>query len=543
MSTSESTAGTGASTSADSYDVVVVGGGPGGSTTAALVAMAGHRVLLLEKESFPRHQIGESLLPATIHGICRFLGASEELEKANFMPKRGGTFRWGSNPEPWNFLFAYSPLMSGATSTAYQVERMKFDKILLDNARRLGVDVREQCTADAVLSEGERITGLRWTDSEGVTHETAATYVVDASGSNSRLARTVGKRNYSDFFRNVALYGYYEGGKRLPGPDAGNILCCAWDDGWFWYIPLTDTLTSVGAVVNRSQVGTLSRDPEAAMAQFIERAPMIKDYLSDATRVTEGPYGELRVRKDYSYAMERFWQPGMVLVGDAACFVDPVFSTGVHLATYGGLLAARSINSALAGDLDEERAFGEFERRYRREYGVFYEFLLAFYDMQHNEDSYFWQARKVSRAEATDLRAFVELVGGVSAVNSGESALMDTEALKERFSASSKDLAGAVDRTGPAQSESGEQMGELFGTQVVTDVMQGMNEIQARASLGGATTLERPLFEDGLIASPDGLAWSVPATDAVAAAVEEAVEDAVDEAVDEAAVAKGSAVG
>ncbi|MEU9736438.1 tryptophan 7-halogenase [Streptomyces sp. NPDC048002] len=537
MTTPASASTHGAGT-ADPYDVVVVGGGPGGSTTAALVAMAGHRVLLLEKESFPRHQIGESLLPATIHGICRFLGVFEEMEKAGFMPKRGGTFRWGSNPEPWNFLFAYSPLMSGPTSTAYQVERMKFDKILLDNARRLGVDVRERCAAVAVLEDGAdgRVTGLRWTDEEGNTHETSARYVVDASGSNSKLARTVGKRNYSDFFRNVALYGYYEGGKRLPGPDAGNILCCAWDDGWFWYIPLTDTLTSVGAVVNRSQVGTLSRDPEAAMAQFIERAPMIKDYLKDATRVTEGPYGELRVRKDYSYAMERFWQPGMVLVGDAACFVDPVFSTGVHLATYGGLLAARSINSALAGTLDEEQAFGEFERRYRREYGVFYEFLLAFYDMQHNEDSYFWQARKVSQAEVTDLRAFVELVGGVSAANAGETALIDVDTLKERFSTSSKDLADAVDRTGPAQSESGERMGELFGTQVVTDVMQGMNEIQARASLGTATSLERPLFDDGLVASPDGLGWALPATATIDATATAADTDAEDTA------AKGSPV-
>lgn len=492
----------------ESFDVVVIGGGPGGSTTAALVAMAGHRVLLLEKETFPRHQIGESLLPATIHGICRFLGVAEEMDKAGFMPKRGGTFRWGANPEPWNFLFAYSPLMSGPTSTAYQVERMKFDQILLDNARRVGVDVREQCTAVATLAEGDRVTGLRWTDADGRLRETTAKFVVDASGSNSRLARTVGRRNYSDFFRNVALYGYYEGGKRLPGPDAGNILCCAWDDGWFWYIPLTDKLTSVGAVVNRSQVGVLSRDPEAAMAQFIERAPMIKDYLSDAERITEGPYGELRVRKDYSYAMERFWQPGMVLVGDAACFVDPVFSTGVHLATYGGLLAARSINSTLTGTLDEEPAFGEFERRYRREYGVFYEFLLAFYDMQYSEESYFWQARKVSRAEATDLRAFVELVGGVS---SGESALVDQKALKERFGTSSRDLAEAVARTGPAQTESGERMGELFGTRVVSEVMQGMNEIQARASLGGATALERPLFPDGLIPSPDGLHWTRPA--------------------------------
>ncbi|MFG2776687.1 tryptophan 7-halogenase [Streptomyces prunicolor] len=495
----------------ETYDVVVVGGGPGGSTAATLVAMAGHRVLLLEKETFPRHQIGESLLPATIHGICRFLGVTEEMEKAGFMPKRGGTFRWGANQEPWNFLFAYSPLMSGPTSTAYQVERMKFDQILLDNARRAGVDVRERCAAVATLSDGDRVTGLRWTDEEGELRETAARFVIDASGNNSRISREVGKRRYSDFFRNVALYGYFEGGKRLPGPDAGNILCCAFDEGWFWYIPLTDDLTSVGAVVNRSQVGIVQRDPQAALDQFVARAPMIRDYLAEATRVTEGPYGKLRVRKDYSYVMERFWRPGMALVGDAACFVDPVFSTGVHLATYGGLLAARSVNSVLGGTLDEQRGFEEFERRYRREYGVFYEFLLAFYDMQHTEESYFWQARRASRAETPDLRAFVELVGGVS---SGESALTDPDGLRERFGASSRELAEAVARTGPARTESGEQMGELFGTRVVEDVMQGMNEIQARAALGGATALERPLFPGGLVPSTDGLRWAEPASGA-----------------------------
>ncbi len=125
-----------ASSSIDEYDVIVVGGGPGGSTTATLVAKAGHRVLLLEKEVFPRYQIGESLLPSTIHGVCRLLGVTKEIAEASFMPKRGGTFRWGANPEPWTFHFASSPLMHGGTATSFQVERMKFDEILLRNAER-----------------------------------------------------------------------------------------------------------------------------------------------------------------------------------------------------------------------------------------------------------------------------------------------------------------------------------------------------------------------------------------------------------------------
>src|SRR5262249_48607078 len=134
-----------------------------------------------------------------------------------------------------------------------------------------------------------------------------------------------------------------------------------------------------------------------------------------ATRVTEGMYGEIRTRKDYSYTHNRFWIPGAVLVGDAACFIDPVFSSGVHLATYSALLAARSINTVLAGKLDEARCFEEFERRYRREYGHFYEFLVAFYDMHQQTESYFWKARKVLNTDERDNDAFVRLVAGMSA--------------------------------------------------------------------------------------------------------------------------------
>jgi FAD-dependent halogenase len=118
---------------AEEFDVVVVGGGPGGSTLASLVAMQGHRVLILEKEKFPRYQIGESLLPATVQGVCLLLGVKDEVDKAGFMVKRGGTLRWGANPEPWTVSFSVSPKMAAPTSFAYQVERSRFDKILLAN--------------------------------------------------------------------------------------------------------------------------------------------------------------------------------------------------------------------------------------------------------------------------------------------------------------------------------------------------------------------------------------------------------------------------
>ncbi|MFC7745505.1 tryptophan 7-halogenase [Nocardiopsis composta] len=435
---------------------------PAGSTAATLIAKEGHRVALLEKERFPRYQIGESLLPATVHGVCRLLDVTEDMEAAGFQVKRGGSFRWGTSPEPWNFLFALSPKLSGPTSYAYQVDRMTFDHILLKNAARHGVDVREESAALEAVRTGGRVTGVRYTDPDGHHRELSAFYVLDASGNTGRLHRAVGGiRHYSDFFKNLAVFGYFEGGKRLPGPDRGNILCAAFDEGWIWYIPLSDTLTSVGAVLNRDQAGRIQADREKTLLESIERCDIVRDYLSEATRVTEGTYGEIRVRKDYSYANSAFWAPGIALIGDAACFIDPVFSTGVHLATYGGLLAARSVNSVLAGDLPEERVFTEFESRYRREYAVFYEFLSAFYDMQVHEDSYFWKARKVTRAEGLgDMEAFTTLVGGAF---SGEKALVDAETMTSKFATSSAELADAVARTGPARTETGERMSALFG--------------------------------------------------------------------------------
>jgi FAD-dependent halogenase len=486
-------------------DVVVAGGGPGGSTLATLIAMRGHRVVLLEKEKFPRYQIGESLLPSTVHGVCRLTGVADQLDKARFTRKHGGTFRWGANPEPWTFAFSVSPKITGETSYAYQVERSKFDQILLDHARHMGVDVRERHTVGDVLDDEGRVHGVSYTDAEGNGGTVRTRYVVDASGNTGRLYQRVGgTRRYSEFFRSLALFGYFEGGKRLPEPYSGNILSCAFASGWFWYIPLSPTLTSVGAVVRRELAGKVQGDPEEALAALIAECPQIADYLRGARRVTEGQYGQLRVRKDYSYANTKFWRPGMALVGDAACFVDPVFSSGVHLATYGALLAARSINSVLAGTVDEDTAFREFEERYRREYSVFYEFLVSFYDMHEDENSYFWTARKVTESTGSDLESFVSLVGGVS---SGEAALAAAGALAGRYKDTSSEFAAAVDQLVADKQQS---MVPLMKSSIVKRAMQEGAKEQVRVLLNTGAGPEAPVFAGGLVASPDGLSWSLP---------------------------------
>jgi FAD-dependent halogenase len=465
-------------------DVVVVGGGPCGSTVATLVAGQGHRVVQLEKERFPRYQIGESLLPSTVQGICRLLGVSKELEEAGFPVKRGGTFRWGANPEPWTFAFGISPKFTGSASPAYQVERMRFDQILLDNARKHGVDVREEHTVTDVIEDGGRVCGVRCTDAAGVRREFRCRYVVDASGHLSRIqSRVGGKRQYSEFFRNLALFGYFTGGKRMPAPNQGNILAVAFSSGWFWYIPLSDELTSVGAVLLPEALDRVQGDRERALRELIAECPMIADFLADAKRVTSGPYGEIRVRKDYSYIQEKFWRPGLVLAGDAACFVDPVFSSGVHLATYGALLAARSVNTALraAAGTDEKTLFEEFELRYRQEYARFHDFLVTFYDMHSDEQSYFWKAKKVTGNAASELQSFVELVGGGS---SDERALVDAGSYLDRRARDVDEMAWSVAQAGAL--------------------------IQVQAATGDTADEQMPVRPGGLVPSPDGMHWSLP---------------------------------
>ena len=397
------------------FHLIVVGGGPGGSTVATLVAKRGHKVLLLERERLPRYQIGESTLPYTL-GICKVLGVSDDLAKAGFTPKLGGVWRWGSRGNVVSVDFrdvVPEPLIENAY--AYQVERMKFDKLLIDNARREGVDVREQHTVRELITEDGRIVGAKWSDDAGRERVARACYVADAGGHTSPFHRMCGQRMWADRFRNFALFAYFEGGERLEPPMSGSILNVTFEHGWFWYIPLTPTLTSVGVVVPVEHIHLLNDGNERAMQRFIDACPTIKQFLANAKRVTEGIYGQLRVRKDWSYCNTRFCRPGLVLIGDAACFVDPLFSSGIHLSTYSALLAARSINSILSRASAEEECLSEFETRYRNEYAKFYQFLTTFYEQNHDQEDYFRCANEILQTNEEGSNALVRLVSGWSA--------------------------------------------------------------------------------------------------------------------------------
>ncbi|MFI9828690.1 tryptophan 7-halogenase [Streptomyces sp. NPDC051913] len=479
------------------YDLIVVGGGPAGSTAATAVALRGHRVLLLERETFPRYQIGESLLPATVHGLCRILGVAEEVQQAGFTLKRGGTLRWGRDPEPWQFSFAMTPRVPEPTATAFQVERSRFDEILLRGARRAGADVREGSTVRRVVADDARVRGVEFSDADGNSRTAYAKYVLDASGNTSRIHSGVGgSRVYSDFFRNLAVFGYFAGGARLPEPNSGNIFCAAFDAGWLWYIPLRDDLTSVGAVISPEHTAAVQRDARGAWRDMIEACPEVGRLVADVPVATEAPYDRVRVRRDWSYWKQSLWKPGMALVGDAACFVDPVLSSGVHLATYGALLAARSVNAALDGSVPEEQGFAAFEARYRREYRVFYEFLIAFYDMERNEDSYFWSAKKITNVDLGEAAAFAELAGGLVS--------RDSAVVRADWHTAAAQLDGAVGRLAASDG----RVNPLLTAPVVGETFRTGNDLQEQALYGGPLDDRGPASPDGLAVTPDGVSWA-----------------------------------
>jgi len=387
-------------------DVVVIGGGPGGSTTATLLAANGLDVLLLERERFPRDHVGESLLPATMP-VLEALGVREAVEAAGFLKKWGATMVWGSHPEPWSWYFRET---NRRHPHAFQVTRPQFDQILLENSRARGVDVREGHRVLEVLFDGGRATGVRYHDGDGAESTVRARFVVDASGQNALLGHALDLRRWDPFFRNLAVYGYFANARRLPDPDATNILVEAHADGWCWTIPLHTGVSSVGAVLDaeRAQPRLEAVGVRGAFEAVVRAAPHTAALLEHAELVA-GPF----VVKDWSYVSDEVVGEGYILVGDAACFVDPLFSSGVHLAMSAGLLAAAYVTAALKDDGLREAAAPVYKTLYYTQYRHFHQLAKLFYSSNRTADSYFWEARRlVGDVAFTPRQAFITAVAG-----------------------------------------------------------------------------------------------------------------------------------
>ena len=325
-------------------DVVVIGGGPSGATVATLVAKAGFRVQLLEREHFPRYHIGESLIPETFWVLDR-LGMLPKLQGSRFVEKHSVQFvtEQGKLSEPFYFG-DYKPHESSQT---WQVTRAEFDKMMLDNAREHGVDVREGMRVLDVLFENGRAVGVRAIDEAGVTQEIRCTVVVDAAGQSCLIQDRLGLREWDPVLKKAAIWTYWKGAKRDAGRDEGATLVMQTKGkiGWFWFIPLQDDIVSVGVVAPFDYLfkGRDSKELETIYFEEVDRCLGLQSRIAHAGRVA--PFS---AAKEYSYRSRQVAGDGWVLVGDAFGFLDPLYSSGILLALISGAQAADAIAAGLA---------------------------------------------------------------------------------------------------------------------------------------------------------------------------------------------------
>jgi flavin-dependent dehydrogenase len=339
--------------------------------------------------------------------VLEELGVLSAVQEAGFLRKWGATMVWGKDKKPWSWYFRET---NQRHPHAYQVWRPHFDQLLLDNSRAHGVDVREGYQVTDVLFDAGRAIGVQYT-TDGTEGVVRARFVVDASGQGALLGHKLQLRRWDTFFQNLAVYAYFTGAQRLPAPDDSNIFIEAYPHGWFWQIPLHTGWTSVGAVVDsrRGQEGLRHGGPRALLFDQIAHAPATAQMLREATLVS-GPF----VLKDWSYISAEVVGDGYILVGDAACFVDPLFSSGVHLALMAGVLAAAYVTTVLKDPDMHEAAGHVYKELYYKEYGHFRAMAQLFYASNRTVESYFWEARRLLGIadHLSPRHAFIQAVAG-----------------------------------------------------------------------------------------------------------------------------------
>jgi flavin-dependent dehydrogenase len=359
----------------DMYDVAIIGGGPAGSTAAALLARAGRRVIVFEREKFPRFHIGESLLPFSMKAFSR-LELHEKLLRAGFLKKFGGQIFGACSERGTKFYFKDG--FRSQTDHAYQVTRADFDKVLLDHAAECGAEVHEETSVDRVdFSKDDVELAIR---RNGSSHSIRARYVIDASGRTSVLGKHFKIKKTYDHLQKLSIFAHYDGVWRAEGIDGTLTLLVRGIDRWFWVIPLTNARTSIGVVLDKEVFRQSKLRAEDFLEQALTEQPIIAQRMTHARRASE-----VYVEADFSYRSARLRGDRWLLAGDAAGFIDPIFSSGVFLAVFSGERCADVLNDILDHPRKARRLFASYERAVNRAMDIYLRFVNAWYTKEFIE--------------------------------------------------------------------------------------------------------------------------------------------------------------
>ena len=357
------------------FAVLIIGAGPAGCSAAAILAEHGHKVLVLEREKFPRYHIGESLIPFT-YGPIERLGLIPRMRQSQFTRKYSVQFIApnGAASQPFYFFNRYDRETIAQT---WQILRSEFDQMLMEHARERGATILEEMTVTRLLKENGRVIGATGTRKDGTPFEYRAAITIDATGKESFAAVKEGWRVRDPYLNKVAVWTYYQGSKRDSGIDEGQTTVAMLPEkGWFWHIPQHNDMVSVGAVAEGKYLTRGGvKDLKTIFHREVEENLWIKDRLSTGRQV-----GEYFITSEYTHHSTHCYRDGLLLVGDAFCFLDPVFSSGLMLALKSGVLAGDAVHGALtAGDLAPAR-FEEYGRVLREGIENMRKLVYAFYD-------------------------------------------------------------------------------------------------------------------------------------------------------------------
>jgi flavin-dependent dehydrogenase len=360
----------------DIYDVAIIGGGPAGSTAATLLARAGRRVVVFEREKFPRFHIGESLLPVSMQTFGR-LGVLEKFERAGFLRKFGGEIASACAYDGMKFYFKDG--FRSQTEFSYQVTRAQFDELLLDHAAETGAEVREETAVRKVKFLPDRVE-LELSAKTGAPMRIAARYVIDASGRHSVLGTQLKLKETYSHLQKISVYAHFEGVTFIEGPPGSLTLSLRSRHSWLWHIPLSGERSSIGVVLDAAFFKQAKKSPEEFLEDAIAEQPFLARRMEKARRVTPA-----YVSADFSYRQSRLTGERWMLAGDAAGFIDPVFSSGVFLALLAGEKCADTLNVVLDHPQKKARLFRKYDRLLGRVMDDYLRFVNAWYSNEFIE--------------------------------------------------------------------------------------------------------------------------------------------------------------